>query len=60
MLATASVFLPQPGSTKNVQAFLSDTGFGGKPFQALSHLQRVIRKLPELDPPIESLLPRRT
>src|SRR5579859_6382723 len=33
---------------------------GGKPVQALTHLQKVIRKLPELDPPIESLLPRRT
>ena len=33
---------------------------GGNFFQVLTHLQRAIRKQPALDPPIESLLPRRT
>ena len=60
-LANASVFLlSQPASLKNVSALLSGAGPGGFFLRVLMQPGELLRKQPELDPRIESLLLRRT
>jgi hypothetical protein len=53
------IFLLEPAPLKNVSAFLIGAGWGDF-LRVLMQPGELLRKQPELDPRIESLLPRRT